>query len=92
MSEERKEKGGGMDKRLKGDGSVRRVLVTMPAALHRRVKAAAVASDRTLDEVVVGMLAKASGGSGRPSAITGGGTRPEPSTHSICKEISPKGG
>ena len=45
-----------MDKRMKGDGSVRKVLVTMPAALHRRVKAAAAQADRTLDEVVVGII------------------------------------
>ena len=45
-----------MDKRLRGDGTVRRVLVSMPAALHRRLKAAAAQADKTLDEVLVGMI------------------------------------
>lgn len=58
-----------MDKRMKGDGSVRKVLVTMPASLHRRVKAAAAQADKTLDEVLVGMI---EAGVGRMNA---GGSR-----------------
>ena len=47
-----------MDKRLKGDGKERTVLIRLPAALHRKVKALAVETDKTLDDVVVGILGK----------------------------------
>jgi hypothetical protein len=58
-----------MDKRMKGDGTVRKVLVSMPAALHRKVKAAAAQADKTLDEVLVGII-EAGVGRERRSAST----------------------